>query len=231
MIAFFVSKHLRTDLSFQQRRPAVARGVWVSIACLLLTLKSAVQCPAFEIRRVQTCSGAVLQLRGDFEEGDFDRLRSQLKRSEKVVGFELSSGGGLFEEGRLIAEFTRHEKLSVFVADECDSACADVFVAAAKRYLAPEARIGVHSVSIDGQMENESSRGLTIGMAKVWTKRGVPHSVVSKMIHTSADAISYLDRDDLVRLAALAYNPFQYRGVGEIKSKKRWQGPGNHCPQ
>jgi hypothetical protein len=80
-------------------------------------------CCALEIRRVAACSGVVLRLRGDFKEGDYARFKSHFRKKNLVVGLDLSSDGGDLEEGVQIANLARQKKLSIYVAEECDSVC------------------------------------------------------------------------------------------------------------
>jgi hypothetical protein len=127
--ALIAQDHLAMNSSLQLRQPGVvARWFWRRILCLLLSVVLPVTCLALEIRRVQTCSGVVLRLRGDIKEGDFSQLKSHFRRKEAIVGFDLSSEGGILEEGRRIADLTRRKKLTVYVVGECDSACSDVFL-------------------------------------------------------------------------------------------------------
>jgi hypothetical protein len=67
-------------------------------------------------------------LRGDIKEGDFAQLKSQFRGKEAIVGFDLSSDGGVLEEGLRIADFTRRKELTVYVSSQCYSVCADVFL-------------------------------------------------------------------------------------------------------
>ena len=76
-----------------------------------------------------------MRLRGDFRDGDYARFKSQFQKKAAIIGLDLSSDGGDFEEGVQIANLTRQKKLSVYVAEECNSVCAFVFFSAAKRYL------------------------------------------------------------------------------------------------
>jgi len=52
------------------------------IVCTLLSVVLPATCSALEIRRVQTCSGMVLRLRGDIYEGDFSRLKAHFRGKE-----------------------------------------------------------------------------------------------------------------------------------------------------
>jgi hypothetical protein len=178
--------------------------------CVLLSVVLPVTCSALEIRRVHTCSGIVLRLRGDIKEGDFAQLKAHFRGKETIVGFDLSSDGGILEEGLRIAHLARRKKLTVYVADECSSVCADIFFAASKRYFGADSKIGVHAVSNYRDIEDAGSKLLTIKLARLWAEQGVPNSAIGKMVTTRPEAIAYLDRADLSALDASAGNPFGY---------------------
>jgi len=94
------------------------------LCLLLLSATLSGTCNALEIRRVAACSGIVLRLRGDFKEGDYARFKSHFRKKDVVIGLDLGSDGGDLEEGLQIANLVRRKKLSVYVAEECDSVCA-----------------------------------------------------------------------------------------------------------
>jgi hypothetical protein len=175
---------------------------------------------------VQTCSGIVLRLRGDIKEGDFSHLKSHFRRKETIVGFDLSSDGGIFEEGLRIADLTRRKKLTVYVAGECSSACSDVFFAAAKRYFEADSKIGVHAISNDRDIEDAGSKLLTIKLARLWAEQGISNSVIGKMVTTRPETITYLDRADLSGLDASTGNPFAYK---DEKSSEAGQASQQSC--
>ena len=191
---------------------ATACWCWARIFFLLLSIILPVTCSALEIQRVQTCSGIVLRLRGDIRMGDFSQLKSQFKGKEAIVGFDLSSEGGILEEGLRIANFTRRKKLVIYVTGECNSVCADIFFAGAKRYLGAESKVGVHSVSNDRDIEDTGSKLLTIKLARLWAEQGIPNSAIGKMVTTRPETITYLDRADLSALDASGGDPFAYKG-------------------
>ncbi len=215
------------DSSLQLRHLGMMAGwFWVRSLCLLLSLLLPPTCSALEIQRVQTCSGMVLRLRGDIREGDFSRLKSHFRGQEAIVGFDLSSDGGIFEEGLRIADFTRRKKLTVYVVDQCNSVCADVFFAAAKRYFEADSKIGVHAVSNYRDIEDAGSKLLTIKLARLWAEQGVPDYTIGKMVTTRPEAITYLDRADLSGLNASMGNPFAYKGG---KSSEAGQAQQQSC--
>ena len=189
------------------------------ILSTLLSVVLPVTCSALEVRRMQTCSGIVLRLRGDVKEGDFSQLKSHFRGKEAIVGFDLSSDGGILEEGLRIADLTRRKKLTVYVAGECNSVCADVFFAATKRYFGADAKIGVHAVSNYRDVEDVGSKLLTIKLARVWAEQGIPNSAIGKMVSTRPEKITYLDRTDLSGLDASEGNPFANTEAGQAQQQ------------
>lgn len=183
----------------------------VRVLCLLLALLSSGTCSALEIRRVTACSGVVLRLRGDFKDGDYARFKSQFRRKDAVIGLDLSSDGGDFEDGMRIANLARQKRLTVYVSKNCNSVCAAVFFAAAKRYIAQNAKVGVHSVSNYRDIEDLSSMRLTLELARISAKLGAPESVIGKLVTTRPSNISYLDGPDLSGLDTSVGNPFHYQ--------------------
>jgi hypothetical protein len=176
--------------------------------CLVLAAALPGICAAAQIERMSACSGTVLRMRGDIKIGDYARLNAHFKGKETIVGLDLSSDGGDFDEGLRIAKLVRSKKLSVYVAGECDSACAFVFFSAAKRYFGKQSKIGVHSVSGYRELEDRGSIALTVKMARISAKLGVPNSAIGKMVITRPSEIAYLDSADLSALAASAGDPF-----------------------
>jgi hypothetical protein len=166
---------------------------------------------ALEIRRLAACSGVVLRMRGDIHEGDYARFRSHVKGRGLIAGLDLSSDGGDLEEGLQIADLVHRKKLAVYVAGECNSVCAMIFFSARKRYFGPQSRIGVHSVSDDRDIEDPGSMLLTVKLARLSAKLGVPNAAIGKMVITRPRTISYLDQADLSALDASPGNPFHYR--------------------
>jgi hypothetical protein len=210
------------DWGLPTRQLGTVAGWWcLRTLCLLLSIALSGTCFALDIVRVQTCSGAVLRLRGDIKQGDFSQLKSHFKRKEAIVGLDLSSAGGILEEGLRIAELARRKRLIVYVAGECASVCVDVFFAGGKRYFATGSKIGVHSISNDRDVEDVSSKLLTIKLARLWAERGVPNAAIGKMVATRPATITYLDRADLSGLEASEGNPFAYKSDTSSEGEAR----------
>lgn len=167
-----------------------------------------------EISRVSCEGGDVLKLRGDIKPGDFVKFRAQFADPPRIAGLDLDSPGGSLHEGARIAMLTRQKRLSTYVAKECDSACAFIFLLGSKRYVAKDATIGVHAVGNDYGSEDNGTRRDTIHFARVSAKLGIPSSTIGKMVATPPGKITILDQSDLSALKVIVRNPFA-REAGE----------------
>jgi hypothetical protein len=180
-----------------------------TILIIALTVAISGPCAGMEISRVADCAGGdVLRLRGDFKAGDYVKFRSYFADQRRVVGLDLDSPGGSLPEGFRIATLTRQKRLSTYVARECDSACAFVFLMGRKRYVSKEAKIGVHAVGNDDGSEDSGAIRDTIQFARLFATLGIPSSTIGKMVATPPRRITYLDQSDLASLKVIARDPF-----------------------
>ncbi len=163
---------------------------------------------AMEFSRVSGCFGDVVKLRGDIRDADFVHFRGYLGTERRIVGLDLDSGGGSLYEGFRIAMLVHQKQIATYVSGECDSACAFIFLAGAKRYVAPDAKIGVHSVSNMHGNEDIGTLRDTIKLARLSAKLGVPPSVIGKMVMTPPGRMAYLNREELASLKVVERNPF-----------------------
>jgi hypothetical protein len=183
----------------------------VAKTILIVALTVAVSGPGagMEISRIAGCAGGdVLRLRGDIKAGDYVKFRSYFADQRRIVGLDLDSPGGSLPEGFRIAILTRQKRLSTYVAKECDSACAFVFLMGRKRYVSKEAKIGVHAVGNDDGSEDRGAIRDTIQFARLFAKLGIPSSTIGKMVATPPRKITYLDQADLTSLKVITRDPF-----------------------
>ncbi|MHC2435339.1 COG3904 family protein [Bradyrhizobium sp. USDA 4451] len=182
--------------------PATALVLNIAVALFATT------CLAMEFSRVPGCFGDVLKLRDDIRDGDFVRFRGYLGAERRIVGLDLDSGGGSLYEGFRIAMLVHQKQFATYVSGECDSACAFIFLAGAKRYVAPDGKIGVHSVSNMHGNEDLGTLRDTIKLARLSAKLRVPPSVIGKMVMTPPGRMAYLNREELASLKVVERNPF-----------------------
>ena len=152
---------------------------------------------------------------GPIVPGDFARLGAFIKtlsQSEGTLSFFVDSPGGNIFEAVQIATFINKSAAVVAIpsGSQCSSACFLLFAAAAHRFMAPDALIGVHSTSLNGQ-ENLASMGLTTAFARDAAAYGVPPAIIGKMVQTEPGRISWLTPSDLqlMRVALLPAAPAQ----------------------
>jgi len=145
--------------------------------------------------------------------GDFDRLGAFIKtlsQSEGTLSFFVDSPGGNIFEAEKIAAFINKSAAAVAIpsGSQCSSACFLLFAAAAHRLMAPDALIGVHSTSENGQ-ENLTSMGFTTAFARDAAEYGVPPAIIGKMVQTEPGRIAWLTPSDLqpMRVALLPAAP------------------------
>jgi hypothetical protein len=188
-------------------RPRSGPGATIRKLLAIAVICFAGECAGMEISRVTGCSGDVLKVRGIIERGDYLRLKSYFGE-RKIVGLHLDSDGGSLEEGFLIARFAERKRLTVYVSDECDSACAFIFLTSRKRYISRGAKIGVHAVSNAHGGEDAATIRDTIQLARLSARLGIPSSVIGRMVTTPPGKMSYLDERDLRALKTIVRDPF-----------------------
>ena len=197
------------------RIPEAARYRPYALAVTLVISIIATPCSGMEISRIAGCDGGdVLKLRGDIKRGDYVKFRSQFDGQRRIAGLDLDSPGGLLNEGVRIAMLTRQKRLPTFVAKQCDSVCAFIFLLGRKRYVLSEAKIGVHSVGNDYGSEDTGTIRDTISFARLSAKLGIPSSAIGKMVTTPPGKITFLDQADLSALKVVVRDPFARKAEG-----------------
>ena len=138
---------------------------------------------------------------GPIVPGDLDRLSAFIKtlsQSGRTLSFFVDSPGGNIYEASKIAALINKSAAAVAIpsGSQCSSACFLLFAAAAHRFMAPDALIGVHSASYDGQ-ENLTSMGITTAFARYAADYGVPPAIIGKMVQTEPGRMAWLTPSDL----------------------------------
>jgi len=197
------------------RIPEAARYRPCALAVALVISIIATPCSGMEISRIAGCDGGdVLRLRGDIKHGDYVKFRSQFDGQRRIAGLDLDSPGGLLNEGVRIAMLTRQKRLATYVAGQCDSVCAFIFLLGRKRYVSSEAKIGVHAVGNDYGSEDGGTIRDTISFARLSAKLGIPSSAIGKMVTTPPRKITFLDQADLSALKVIVRDPFARKAEG-----------------
>ena len=148
---------------------------------------------------------------GPIVPGDFDRLDAfigTLSETDHIVGFFIDSPGGNIFEAEKIAAFINKTAATVTIPNDsqCASACFLLFAAAAHRFMGPNALIGVHSASDNGE-ENLASMGFTTAFARDASVYGVPDAIIGKMVQTEPGRMNWLTPTDLKPMDVVILNP------------------------
>jgi hypothetical protein len=185
----------------------MARSLPYIVFALLFSAQAfAVQLDAFEARGV-----AFVALSGEIVQNDSDKAIASLlaalqkhKSDKKIVGLSLNSHGGLVLEAVKIGEFVEAAKIPVIVTERssCESACFFIFMRAPTKLIAHGARIGVHSTSLNGK-EDANTSLTTVAIARLAREAGVPQSVIGKMVTAEPREISYLSDNELKQMGAV----------------------------
>jgi hypothetical protein len=177
----------------------------VALFCAALAI-SAHRGSALQFERFAFDDGdALVQARGPIVKGDTERLSkfvaSMQARGDRVIGLLLDSPGGALIEAEALAGKIRQSNFGVFVppASECSSACFLLFAAAPRRLTAPDALIGIHSASENGE-ETPYSMGITTAMARDLGQYGVPDAIVGKLVQTPPGRTTWLLPSDLASM-------------------------------
>ena len=135
--------------------------------------------------------------------GDSDRLRAFVKtlpqsKKDLVLNFFFDSPGGNIVEAEKIAAYVHETAASVTIPNtsQCASACFLIFAAAKRRFMGPDALIGVHSVSQSGD-ENLATMAFTTIFARQAAAYGVPPAILGKMVQTEPGRMAWLTPTDL----------------------------------
>lgn len=142
-----------------------------------------------------------LSMSGEILPGDAARALPWLIRLSKdnnIPRLFLSSPGGNILEATKLANLIHETGMPVFVqaGDMCASACFLLFAASPSRHASPDAMIGVHSASFDGN-ENGASLMLDTAMARKARAFGVPPDIIGRMVTTGPSDMAWLTADEL----------------------------------
>lgn len=146
----------------------------------------------------------VILLRGPIIPGDFDRFVEfyrGIPSTDRVTAVALDSSGGNIVEAETIAEAIVRLHVSTFVGDgsECSSACFLMFAAGSLRIVRPDALIGVHSASENGE-ETMGSMAVTTAMARDLGGLEVPPAIIGKLVQTPPGRATWLTPSDLASM-------------------------------
>jgi hypothetical protein len=134
-----------------------------------------------------------LVVSGDLEFGTTRAVKAALDAKQGVQVVRLESRGGRVAEGLALGRLLRDRGLTTLVSGECSSACVTAFAGGERRFITPNARLGLHSAGGGG------SNAASIGEAnrrsdEFIASRGVDWRVLEMGAAVAHDAIWFPPR-------------------------------------
>jgi hypothetical protein len=181
-------------------------GVFLAAVLLLVGEASALQYQRFPLDPPLVG----ITVTGPIVPGDFDRFSTfigTLADSDRLSLYVDSPGGSLFEATKIAALIHKSgATVTIPSGSQCSSACFLLFAAAAHRFMAPDALVGVHSASENGE-ENLTSMGITTFFAREAAAYGVPPAIIGKMVQTEPGRMAWLTPSDLKPMGVVPLTP------------------------
>lgn len=143
-----------------------------------------------------TADGATITLGGLIGPDDDETFKVQTRLFPGKATVVLSSPGGNLLAAFAIGEFIRLRGWSTYVSDECDSACALIWLAGAPRLMTANARIGFHSASVNGQETGLGNAALGAYLARI----GMSRETTAYATKAGPHSITYLTPGDAKRI-------------------------------
>jgi hypothetical protein len=108
----------------------------------------------------------------------------------------LNSPGGNLLAALAVGEFIRLRGWSTYVSDECDSACALIWLGGSPRMMTTDAKIGFHAASINGQETGVGNAALGAYLNRL----GLSYEAVIYATKTGPNSITYLTPGEAKRV-------------------------------
>ncbi len=127
-----------------------------------------------------------LLVEGTLDLGSTRALAAVLDASPGVRLVEFNSPGGLASEGLAMGALIRERGLDSMVANWCASACVLAFAGGQRRFVAPEAGIGMHGAGGSYLVGNRGDK-VNVEAAVFLVKRGVDLDFVVAALNVASD--------------------------------------------
>lgn len=137
-------------------------------------------------------SGRELEFLGEVTRESGAALQRALLQNPQVELLQLTGPGGDMGEAQRLGRLIAERGLDTYVPLECVSACAELFLAGAERWLAPDAALGFHRVWVTGlgpgsDLERSSNERLLQDLLS----RGIDAGFAARVVATPHETIWY----------------------------------------
>jgi Clp protease len=163
---------------------------WGVLAIFLLTAGS----PAYAAEI--TVGGTAITLSGLIGPDDAETFKVKAQVFPGKATAILNSPGGNLLAAFAIGEFIQLRGWSTYVTGECDSACALIWLGGAQRLMTPNAKIGFHAASLDGQETGSGNAVLGAYLDRI----GLSHEAAIYATKAGPINITYLTPSEAKRV-------------------------------
>lgn len=145
-------------------------------------------------------------LSGEIAPGDADRVRELIAEARRqgrtFFAIYLDSPGGSLMEGLRLGQTIREAgAVTVLLSySTCASACILAFAGGKGRMAYRGARLGVYGASESGRETTAAMAG-TLAMARLASRLGVPDAIVTKIIMTPPESMTWLTSEEIGEVA------------------------------
>lgn|GEM_PF-4979821 len=178
----------------------------ITFAVIFLSALTTATAMAANIQTSDTVSMHAVGVTGEIRSGDYENFAKVLENAshqslidKKSTIVFLNSGGGEVYEADRMADLIKRLQPIVLVTKTgtCASACFLLFITTPFKFAYHGARIGVHSVSVNGGRQNTRTKAATVDFARIAKLNGAPDSVVGKLVTTAPEDIMFLSDTEL----------------------------------
>ena len=184
--------------------PAMARAFLALVLGTFMAMASSARAASISIEEIVP-DLALVHVQGVIEPGDAARFTRTImdpvtrRVRTDIASVVLNSPGGVVSEGNIIGAEIKIARLPVFVPRDaiCASACFMLLASAPVKEI--RGSVGIHGASANG-VETAEAMAETVGMARILAARGVPQSVIGRMVTTPASEIVWLTSEEIASL-------------------------------
>ncbi len=141
--------------------------------------------------------GREIRLDGDLDEGVTRDVAALLAAHPDISRIDLTSEGGLVDEGDALRQLIAAHGLATFVPDYCVSACTLAFLGGRERLLLKGARLGFHAPFEEGLM-GEVFKSDSGAERAAYLDAGLPAAFVDRAFAVAPDDLWIPNEADLI---------------------------------
>lgn len=139
--------------------------------------------------------GREIIMTGEMRDGLASKVTQMLETHPHISAIELESRGGRVAEGYQLALLIKQHHLSTFSTEVCASACTIAYMAGEPRFFAKNAKLGFHSLSLNGVKTADGDAFLQL----LYQEADVPKAFIDRVLATEPGDLWFPTTEELVK--------------------------------